>query len=537
MQKPVNIFFLSHNKTEGGTGHPGFISHKQPAIEKHLRNRILGLGIASIRLGARIIDIKEDSGSATATYLDTSNQERIIKCKFFVGADGKTGFTRKQYLEARGIKMENSSKAPYQETWVALNWRISIPTPKSHPCFPLWKLGYTPEEVYDAFFPPGFRFLCNSFRAAVCGRFGLDSDRLWRFEFVVRPDEKPAEMATPASMAKIVHPYITHPGSRYGLSDEEIVYPLDCIQVLRCRPFLFSARSCNKWALGRVILCGDAAHVFPPFGGQGIASGFRDAISLAWRLAIATGPLFTGSHCALLDGWYLERKQQLDKSLQSTIENGNYVTESNPFKVFLRDWYLWFIQQVPSWRHWLELGSRRDGMVQYEGQGLPFSASGGRNFPQVYVSPISNLCKVLFTDDVIFSPEKKGLFQIAVLLHSLEEADSVYEALNGLGEVSQGALSENEATLFLDTTENLVVSTKDHRIYRLATATEFASNGQCAGRPDPIGYDAHRMSKEVGYNRFIILRPDRFIFAACNTQYELYSATKSLGTLFVNGAM
>lgn len=45
---------------------------------------------------------------------------------------------------------------------------------------------------------------------------------------------------------------------------EKVEFPEDCIHILRSRPFRFAARSCNKWALGRVILCGDAAHVFPP---------------------------------------------------------------------------------------------------------------------------------------------------------------------------------------------------------------------------------------------------------------------------------
>jgi hypothetical protein len=46
--------------------------------------------------------------------------------------------------------------------------------------------------------------------------------------------------------------------------DEDVEFPKDCINVLRTRPFRFAARKCNKWAVGRAILCGDAAHVFPP---------------------------------------------------------------------------------------------------------------------------------------------------------------------------------------------------------------------------------------------------------------------------------
>lgn len=104
----------------------------------------------------------------------------------------------------------------YDETWVALNWEISLPTKKTHPKFPLWKLGYTPEQVYDLFFPENFRFICSPERPAVCGRFGLPSDRLWRFEFVVCAGEDGDQMSRSESIRKVVFPYITHSGTRYG---------------------------------------------------------------------------------------------------------------------------------------------------------------------------------------------------------------------------------------------------------------------------------------------------------------------------------
>lgn len=148
---------------------------------------------------------------------------------------------------------------------MALNWKITPPTEKTHPNFPLWRLGYTPEEVYDLFFPKQFRFICNPKRPSVCGRFGLMQDRLWRFEFVVQKGENPDTMATFEETSKIIFPYITHPGSRYGLN-EPVQFPKDCIETLRSRPFSFVAKSCNRWSQGRVILAGDAAHVFPPFG-------------------------------------------------------------------------------------------------------------------------------------------------------------------------------------------------------------------------------------------------------------------------------
>lgn len=108
----------------------------------------------------------------------------------------------------------NSSQ--YQESWVALNWKINPPTKETHPDFPLWKLGYSPAQVCEAFFPTYFSFLCNPDRPAVCGRFGLSSEWLWRFEFVVREGEDEDEMAQPRMIRKIVFPYLSHPGKRYG---------------------------------------------------------------------------------------------------------------------------------------------------------------------------------------------------------------------------------------------------------------------------------------------------------------------------------
>lgn len=110
----------------------------------------------------------------------------------------------------------NEVRSFYDETWVALNWNIVLPTPTTHPDFPLWDLGFTPQQVYDLFFPSNFRFICNPNRPAVYGRFGLPEDRLCRFEFVVQNGEDGDEMASPAKIKEVVFPYFSHAGSQYG---------------------------------------------------------------------------------------------------------------------------------------------------------------------------------------------------------------------------------------------------------------------------------------------------------------------------------
>jgi hypothetical protein len=97
-----------------------------------------------------------------------------------------------------------------------MNWHMDLPTPETHPDFPLWKLDYTPQQVYDTFFPMNFRFIGDPARPAVCGTFGPRSDRLWRFEFVVGKNEDAQQMSTWTRVLGIVLPYLTHSGAIYG---------------------------------------------------------------------------------------------------------------------------------------------------------------------------------------------------------------------------------------------------------------------------------------------------------------------------------
>ena len=441
-------------------------------------------------------------------------------------------------------------RSSYEETWVALNWEITIPTEKTHPNFPLWRLGYTPEQVHDLFFPKQFRFLCNPKRPSVCGRFGLKTDRLWRFEFVVLPGEDGHKMASLEEIRKIIYPYITHPGKRYGL-EYPVRFPEDCIKTLRSRPFSFVARSCNLWSLGRTILCGDAAHVFPPFGmclfrccvcfeqadqrtgGQGIASGFRDASALAWRLALLRKRP-TADHEALLTGWYTERKQQLERSLAATIQNGEYVTESDPIKVFIREWYMWAVQLVPSWKRELQKGARALGMTKYQySPGLAFidSTVGGLQLPQVYAFNFRT-GEVEFTDDLIFSPAKKGLFQLLVLPDDVGEVGLLAQGLEDINCLSENLLFAEEATFLVQSTKTSIAANDisvQQEVARIATGEEFAvAPVLCKDRPPPVGYDELRLRKEVKGKKFLIVRPDRFIFAACDSVVELKAAVSKL---------
>lgn len=102
------LFLILFLKTEGGTGHVGFICHKQPTLERHLRDAMTSSGFCQLRSNCTVIEIQQDEAWTYCRYRDEDGEVHSIRSRFFVGADGKTGFTRKKYLEPLGIQMEQA---------------------------------------------------------------------------------------------------------------------------------------------------------------------------------------------------------------------------------------------------------------------------------------------------------------------------------------------------------------------------------------------------------------------------------------------
>jgi hypothetical protein len=201
------------------------------------------------------------------------------------------------------------------------------------------------------------------------------------------------------------------------------------------------------------------------------------------------------------------------------------VTESNPIRIFLRDWSFFFMHLIPSWRRDLRLGYRKEGLVKYtHSPGLPFDPNhkGGLGLPQVYCKRLGG-DDVLFSDDVIFSVGKKGLFQLLVYLGSADELETARESVSQIDEISSGAVPRAEVTFLIEdsnTTSN-EVSKDASLVYRLATDEEFAQSSLCRGRPEPQYYDHLYLKKALEGNKFVLARPDRFIYAACDNIVDL----------------
>lgn len=83
---------------------------KQPVMESYLRSLIAQSPWSAVRVRSTVTSIYQDENWAYVRYSDPQGKVKRIRAKFLVGADGKTGFTRKMYLEAQGIEMERTHR-------------------------------------------------------------------------------------------------------------------------------------------------------------------------------------------------------------------------------------------------------------------------------------------------------------------------------------------------------------------------------------------------------------------------------------------
>jgi 2-polyprenyl-6-methoxyphenol hydroxylase-like FAD-dependent oxidoreductase len=209
---------------------------------------------------------RQNDPGITLEYNLPDSSANTLQTRWLIGADGKRGVVRKQFLEKVADIRQVNSDYRYEGTWVAANLKIQLCTPETHPEFPAWQLGLTPQEVYDLFWPKGWHFCSPPGKPTATGRFGPHDQRLWRHEF--RQDDWDDEtMDAEELLWEHLGPMLTRSRCGKGRVFEELAtYPRALIEVLRCRPFTFAHKIINRWYHRDTILIGDAAHVFPPFG-------------------------------------------------------------------------------------------------------------------------------------------------------------------------------------------------------------------------------------------------------------------------------
>ncbi|OTB01147.1 hypothetical protein M426DRAFT_14720 [Hypoxylon sp. CI-4A] len=516
VNKPFYVLDISHDGFWQTL--PNAVLFSQPKLESIMRQKVAASPYCDMRCGCTVVNKQQDGENPIVQYEDQSGTLHSVMGSFLIGADGKKGVVRKKFLEeSAGIKQVNSSFA-YEGTWIAANFKITLPTPETHPEFPLWDLGFTPEAVYDLFWPTGWHFCSPPGKATASGRFGPREERLWRHE-LAQPDWSDS-MDAEALLWKHITPMITRKKDDSGklFPCGEVTYPRDCIEVLRCRPYLFSLQVVNKWFDDRTILIGDAAHVFPPFGGQGIASGFRDAHQLAWRihLLLRLPHSDKGLSDQLLKGWARERRQGFKDAAELTSMNGRLCNQG-------ADIYFWIF---------LFVVRLIEGLAAITGIPNPFSPSeikgyknvqggfflkefgGGIRLAQVYVQSKDQF--PMLSDELI---RRTDTAMTLVVIERGDHGESLAEAQAAIraSGIDQSILSETSIRVF---SPNEPSTSRSHEVetYFATPVERLASYGIAVKR----GYNPLNYLRRVGLGtNFIIVRSDFYIFAVAKNTKEM----------------
>jgi hypothetical protein len=345
-------------------------------------------------------------------------------------------------------------------------------------------------------------------------------DRLWRHEFAV-PDWNDS-MDASAIFWEHLTPLITRKiRPLHSGCPVEVTFPRDCIEVLRCRPFRFSHRVVNKWFAERTMLIGDAAHVFPPFDGQGVACGVQDALGLAWRLAILTkvGSL---AHTRtvldrLLQAWADERRMGTDNSARLTRQNGELCNKKASWSLSIQ---LTCLNIVDGFLGALGMrlgpfGADSQGYRGCVGGGFTTEHGGGIKLGQVYVQtrlPDAPTLRVELSDQALRRiPTILTLLVVAPIQSSETEQELVAlpQVLRQSG-MDPAVLSEQSIVQFdPSNSSGHLPGASRWPVCRAAPADLLI------GYPVRPGYSSGQFMRRLGdpRARYVIVRPDSIVIA------------------------
>ena len=256
----------------------------QPAVETVLRERLAELG-ASVELGTSFEALEQDAEGVTAT-LERDGERRTVRARYLVGCDGSWSPVR----EALGIRLDDYR---FDEPWLVLDTIFDEPGDLPIAC----------QQICDPQRPVTYMAM---------------SGKRFRWEFMLKPGEVPETMLDDATIRELVAPWKC----------------ADRMQIERKAIYRFHGLVAERWRDRRVFLAGDAAHQMPPFAGQGMCSGIRDAANLAWKLAaVVLGP----APDAILDSYQIEREPHVRAIIETAIAMGKVVCMLDPAAAAQRD--------------------------------------------------------------------------------------------------------------------------------------------------------------------------------------------------------
>ena len=286
-QDGVLLRAINWNRT-AESGWPNTNGFYQPDLEGVLESMASAIPSVRIRRGWAAEAIHQDQSSVTLTVASTDSDRReSISGRWLIGADGANSNVR----ELVGIETED---AGFEADWLVIDYE------------PL------DDIQWDAFVTQ----YCDPQQPATAVNSGPGRRR---FEFMRRDDITAEELARPETAWRLMAPWGVGP---------------DNARLERHAVYTFRGRWAGEWRRGRVLIAGDAAHLMPPFLGQGLCSGLRDAAALAWRLDLAASGRASDS---ILDSYGSERAAHVREIIDEAIAIGRVICVLDPARAAERD--------------------------------------------------------------------------------------------------------------------------------------------------------------------------------------------------------
>jgi 3-(3-hydroxy-phenyl)propionate hydroxylase len=278
-------------------GHPMLVTFYQPELEHLLRSKLAQYPSVEVRVGVTLDGFDDDGRQVQARLIGADGTPSRLRARYLVGVDGANSLVRRLL----GMEFEGRT---FAQDWLIVD-ALDVPNPIDHCEFICDPRRPTPHMV-----APGGR---------------------QRWEFMLKPGERPEEMERPESVRRLLAPWCD----------------VDHIRIERTAVYRFHAREAKSFSKGRCFLAGDAAHITPPFAGQGLVAGLRDVANLAWKLAwVIRGQ----ADERILDSYDAERRPHAKKIINLARLLGALVMPSNRAAAFVVHGLMRAIRLLPAGR-------------------------------------------------------------------------------------------------------------------------------------------------------------------------------------------
>jgi len=310
----------------------------QPTLEEWLDDAIAQMPNVTLMLGYEVTAANQDDCSAWMDATETTTGEtKHITGQYLVGCDGANSFIRQQ------IGGEREDRG-FEADWLVIDVRLAE--------------GETAESLG---IPIACQY-CHPSQPTTIGPGGIRDGRIYRrWEFMRLPGMAVEEMESEALVWELL--------SRWVKPDQ--------VELVRHKIYTFRSLMAQRWRDRRILIAGDAAHLMPPFLGQGLCSGMRDVWNLAWKLALILDGKADGR---LLNSYQTERFDHVDALIDASIELGKIVCIPDTDAAAARD-AAFFRGDIPALP---EFPTMTDGLVMRADDGR-IAPGAGQLAPHVMV--------------------------------------------------------------------------------------------------------------------------------------------------------